>query len=498
MVLQIQHIKSEVIFGEQIFIPQSPWPVYENIDNTFYITRQQLHTDNVEEIMQFNTNFDPTESFSTVQLDLEMNPLPTTFVLPIYYHKFLVGLSNGFIQYRLRNEILQETKLFDDPILLIEHVEEEVYLVQSVTGEIRYFRARDEPQINYDLPVASLNILQYNYEVLADVGNIAHVLISTTINSHVLVSNRKLVFVKFQNNNILKDEYTFSSRILAAKMIGNKIICVFKDRIETVFLLFDHDTSRFSFDQDISEIVRLSTDITKACFLKDNYTIIASEVGNLIANQLNFVAFNYNAEVLCYQLIDVNTPVEEAFAFCIVPAYDEKSFVCTYYQFLHTKGTASKFTLRDVPVADDEPIISHAAGGGAPQPRASKRPLLKDDASYHAKKAYVLDVLQTMSKEDREAILTLMTPEMQEELKEDQCAVCLRKYNSTKDIGENGSIVQDTEAITATIGECGHDMCTDCEDRVPNQYIREEGKRGKRCPTCRKVFREAEITLLLI
>ena len=123
---------------------------------------------------------------------------------------------------------------------------------------------------------------------------------------------------------------------------------------------------------------------------------------------------------------------------------------------------------RDAPPPPVLPVSS-AAGGNARKRSAS-------DTSTHSIKAKITRALKDCSKEERQELLT--------QLLEDDCVVCMRKFNKTSE--------EDKDDITAVFSECGHYICEECLDTMKKH------PRATLCPTCRKAWSDAEIQLLLI
>lgn len=436
--------------------------------------------------------------------DIRMFNLST--FLPVWNDGFLVGTLTGRIGFLDTNEN-------DDLVsvasygLGFPHRDSRIKRIFHTSGLRRFLAQNEDGYIDYfDLELApdSSNIQVrkrhnagwlYPDDPSALITDVFCWPEAVVINFHAILIKNKLILVHNHSGNKL-DEFRLSAPGLAitySPRHHNSIFCVLENgSIEIVSFSTENRMGQGSviFDQDLSETIEYQhgRDVVAACFLKEEELIVLLEHPEG-SNFLRTIVMDFDGTFMCeveFQMAYNQTEVYDA---KLIPAYDTNNFVVSFRQktpdldFSSFLCFARKFSIHNVDDRGAAPAAgggaAPAAGGGAaPVRRGAKRPAPADDAPEFVKKAYLMEILSHLPKEEREALLQ-MTPDMQEKLKAESCSICLRDYNSK---------VTDKDEVTPVVAECGHIVCDDCAPQLPDGS----------CPECRVPFRKAEFELLLV
>lgn len=419
--------------------------------------------------------------------------LASTF-FPLWQDAFLLGTARGYINF-VDNENGRLVSLanrnllhgFDPkPIKKIFHTSgERLFMAQSEDGIIDYFDIILAPDRSAIEIRTTHNAGWLDPEdPSALITDVLRWPDAERVHFHAILIKNKICLVDNYSSNKI-DAFTLSARALAITWVpahNTSIYCVLENgTIEIVSFRRHRDLHYDFFDQDLSQTIEYQRgrDVVAACFLKEEELIVLLLHAEG-SSDLTLVVMNFGGEVLCSDnWLEMGYNQTELYDPKLIPAYDTNNFIVSFRHKMIGENEFYCYTAKfSVIITDDGGAAPAAGGGAAPVRRGAKRPAPADDAPEFVKKAYLMEILSHLPKEEREALLQ-MTPDMQEKLKAESCSICLRDYNSK---------VTDKDEVTPVVAECGHIVCDDCAPQLPDGS----------CPECRVPFRKAEFELLLV
>lgn len=425
--------------------------------------------------------------------DLGIMSFHASSFFPLWQDAFLLGTTRGHIQFVDKDPVLVSLVNknlmhgFDaKPIKKIFHTSgETVFLAQSEDGIIDYFDIILAP----DRSAIQIRTTRYAGWLVPEdpsalITDVLRWPDAEGVHFHAILIKNKIFLVDNYTSNKI-DEFTLSARALAITWVpahNTSIYCVLENgTIEIVSFRRHRDLHYDFFDQDLSQTIdyQRGRDVVAACFLKEEELIVLLLHAEG-SNDLTLVVMNFGGEVLCSDnWLEMGYNQTELYDPKLIPAYDTNNFIVSFRHKMLGENEFFCYTAKfSVIITDDGGAAPAAGGGAAPVRRGAKRPAPADDAPEFVKKAYLMEILSHLPKEEREALLQ-MTPDMQEKLKAESCSICLRDYNSK---------VTDKDEVTPVVAECGHIVCDDCAPQLPDGS----------CPECRVPFRKAEFELLLV